>query len=126
MTKNNNNTTPSNDGEFLDSSISTPTEESKNNNLENSQDNTLNQNIEVTDVSLDNNENKEITIPLVLSNPETSSENTSEQKYLVVINTDTKYVLDVNGNGQSYSHTTYSKSLNFKVGDFIIIPKEGE
>lgn len=108
MTKNNTKQTPSSDGEFLDSPYFT--EEST--NLENEQENTP---VVSEDVSLDNST---ITISNVTSTKST-------QKYEVVLSTDTKFVLDqLEQGGVSYSHTTYTKSLNFKAGDKIIIPKK--
>ena len=54
------------------------------------------------------------------------SKNVTETKtYKVLLTTDTKFVLDLEEKGGLLrSHNTYTKSLNFKTGDYISIPKE--
>jgi len=132
MTKNKNNSTPSNDGEILDSPTQTLTLTPT---LENSQEEVTNpastENEDV--VSLDNNDSKNDSpiSEIITSSNNTDKTNTntitnSTRKYKVLLSSDVKFVLDLEEKGgYSTSHTTYTKSLNFKSGDFIEIPKEG-
>lgn len=128
MIKNNTNITPSNnDGEILDS-FSTESNLTPNPTQENSQEELTPTNPTTTDittenedvVSLDNNIS-----PILIT--ETKSYNiTSTKKYRIIISTPTKYILDIDGNGASYTQTEYTKSLNYKFGDEIELPQETE
>ncbi len=55
-----------------------------------------------------------------------SKNTTSTRKYRVILTSDTKYILDLEerGGGGPYQHTTYTKSLNLKSGDFVEEPKQ--
>ncbi len=123
MTKNNIKQTSSNDEEFLDSNTESNIDNINNTesiNSENEQKNTQTPTKEEKDVSLDNS-------TITTSNEtSTSSKSTSTQKYLVVLSTPTKIVIDIDGNGASYSPTQFTKTLT--IGDEIEIPpsEEGE
>lgn len=117
MTKNKSQS-PLFNGDILDSDQNT-TQSPESINLENEQENTP-----IEDAILDNSNSQNLTTTSKNASNTSSTNTTSTQKYKVVLTTDTKFVLDVNGFGQSYSHNTYTKSLNFTQGDFIEIPPE--
>lgn len=147
-TKNNKNTlpSPSSDGEFLYTDTNNTDTKDTNSDvsfsLENSQENENSSDI----ISLDNvipdeinpddvKESNEIviTLPLVESIVEeipptpfiTESSNTlSITTYKVILVKDESYIVNISGNGASYSKTTSTQ--NIKIGDSIYVPAEDE
>lgn len=125
MTKNK-NITSSSDEEFLDSyNYGNGSLESNQINL---QTNSENEQEKLTPESQnDSNEdvvsldNKSINIPLTLS-INTISNTTSTKKYKVILSTSTKIIIDIDGNGASYSPSQFTKTLTF--GDEVELPEE--
>ena len=116
-----NNKTIKNPSEKMDKLDSLVNAETNNTNVNNDDDTNLENSQEIPFAPENSLDKNEVIIPLTLG-----ANVTSTKKYKVLLSTETKFVLDLEERGgYSCSHSTYTKSLNFKTGDYILIPKEG-